>query len=104
MTLDDRTNWYCDWERDRVNYGIKTEDYSWSPGDFAILGSRTLVSKEMRDLFATRLQPVYASRAATVRPVLRRTTVDAAGTVAIPVDFVGNGASFVLIKVTSKGE
>ena len=104
LTLDDRTNWYCDWERDRVNYGIKTEDYSWSPDDFAILGSRTLVSKEMRDLFATRLQPVYASRAATVRPVLRRTTVDAAGTVAIPVDFVGNGASFVLIKVTSKGE
>ena len=70
----------------------------------AILGSRTLIPDDLRDLFATRLQPVYASRAATVRPVLRRTTVDAAGTVAISVDFVGNGASFVLIKVTSKGE
>lgn len=104
LTLDDRTNWYCDWERDRVNYGIKTEDYSWSPDDFAILGSRTLIPDDLRNLFAERLQPVYASRAATVRPFVRRETVGADGLLTIPVDFAGNGANFVLIKANSKGE
>lgn len=104
LVLDDRTNWYCDWQRDRENYGVKKDDYAWSPDDFAILGSRTLVQENLRNLFAERLQPVYASRAATVRPFARRETIGSDGTLTIPVDFVGNGANFVLIKVTSEGE
>lgn len=104
LVLDDRTNWYCDWQRDRENYGVKKDDYAWSPDDFAILGSRTLIPDNLRILFAEHLQPVYASRAATVRPFVRRETIGSDGTLTIPVDFVGNGANFVLIKVTSEGE
>ena len=42
FTLDDRNYWFVDWCAGRVKYGIKNNDFSWSPDDPAPLGCKGL--------------------------------------------------------------
>jgi len=98
LTLDDRSNWFVDWERDRVQNGISAQDFSWSPDDFAVLSGRVLTTPRFRTLFAEKLQPAYARKAAGVKPVRRSLTVGAEGLLTVPLDFVGNGAAFASIR------
>jgi len=98
LTLDDRNNWFVDWEHDRAVNGIGNKDFSWSPDDFAVLAGRVLTTPRFRTLFAEKLQPVYARKAASVKPVARRLTVGKDAILTIPLDFVGNGAAFVSLR------
>ena len=97
LTLDDRNNWFPDWERDRAALGITAKDYRWSPDDFAVLAERELQGEKFRTAFSTELQPRYAKKAASVRPAETELTVSAEATLALPVSFTGNGAAFVTL-------
>jgi len=95
LTLDDRVNWFADWEADRRVVGVADADYLWSPDCHAPLCAMCLQKPEHRALFAKNL-PKYAVKAATVKPV--ETVLDVRdGTVRVPLSFVGNGAAFVTL-------
>ena len=103
LMLDDRSNWFCDWERDRVKFGVTAADFSWSPDDFAVLAPRGLTTPRFRELFAAELQKGYARRARAVVPVSRRHTADKEGMVTLSLNFAGNGAAFILVSGQGSG-
>lgn len=97
LTLDDRNNWFVDWCADRVKYGVKNSDFSWSPDDPAPLGGKGLTDPAHRELFIKELQPRYAEKAASVKPAESRLQVPESGNITLPLRFVGNGAAFLSV-------
>ena len=95
LTLDDRNNWFFDWQADRRRLDIKDADFDWSPDDFAVMGGRGLQKPEYRRIFAEELQPRYAQKARSVCPVVSATKVPRDGIVTLPVVLQGNGAAFL---------
>ena len=95
LTLDDRNNWFVDWEADRRAAGIADTDYLWSPDCHAPLCGMCLQKAEHRAFFAQML-PKYMAKAGRVRPAEIMLDV-LAGTVRVPLSFVGNGAAFATL-------
>lgn len=94
LTLDDRNNWFGDWQRDRVRHGIADNDFNWSPDSFSVMSGKGLREEAKRKVFES-LQGAYSAKAASVRPNVRNLTVTADGLLTVPIDFAGNGASFI---------
>lgn len=103
LVLDDRCNWFLDWEKDRVKYGIKNDDFSWSPDDFAIMAKRGLVTERFRALFREKLEKNYAKKAAGIKPVQSLIVAGGDGVVTLDVDFAGNGAAFITFSLETAG-
>ena len=95
LTLDDRNNWFCDWQSDRKRLGIKDDDFIWSPDGFSPLAGRGLKNPEHRRLFAEELQPRYAEKAKSIRPFESTVEVSSAAVLELPLVFRGNSAVFV---------
>ena len=104
LTLDDRNNWFVDWERDRVELGVTTKDYLWSWDDFAVLGFKNLQGEKYCKAFAEKLQPRYARKAATVRPMENELTVSDDATHTLPLVFIGNGSAFITLRAVEPPE
>ena len=94
LTLDDRNNWFGDWQRDRIRHGIADNDFNWSPDSFSVMSGKGLREEAKRKVFES-LQGAYSAKAASVRPNVRNLTVTADGLLTVPIDFAGNGASFI---------
>lgn len=92
LTLDDRNNWFVEWQRDRRQQNIDDSAFWASPDDANPLLS--LEREEARAFFKARL-PAYRKRAAEVRPVEKTLAVNADGTADVSLDFTGNGAAFL---------
>ena len=91
LTLDDRNNWFTDWERDRRGKGVKDTDYWASPDDPNPLIS--LSNGPAIEFFRSRMS-AYAAKADKVVPRVVVLPVPQDGILALPVTFCGNGAVF----------
>jgi hypothetical protein len=98
LTLDNRNNWFCDWEKDRVLYGIKDSDFNWSPDDFAVMSKGVLSTEKFRKLFVEKLEKDYAKKASTVVPRKFEMKVDKKGYISLTSSFEGNGVIFYTVK------
>ena len=95
LTLDDRNNWFVDWERERREEGIADKDYWASPDDANPL--MTLSEGPAREFFKSRL-PAYAAKADRIAPCVRSVVVPPDGILSLPISFRGNGAVFIECK------
>lgn len=100
FTLDDRNNWFLDWERERHARGIADADYWASPDDSNPFFS--LEDGPAKEFFISRL-PVYEEKASRVVPHVSSVAVPPDGVLSLPVSFVGNGASFVKVEGNAQG-
>ena len=98
LMLDDRNNWFVEWTADRKRFGVRDEDFGWSPDDFLVLAGRVLKTPEHRRLFERELQPRYAEIVRKVQPAKTFAEVAADGTLMLTSEFLGNGAAFFMIK------
>ena len=98
LILDNRNNWFCDWEKDRVLYGIKDSDFDWSYDDFAVMSKRTLVTEKFRKLFVEKLEKVYQKKAEKVLPRKFEMKVDKKGYISLTSSFEGNGVIFYTVR------
>ena len=98
LILDNRNNWFCDWEKDRVLYGIKASDFDWSYDDFAVMSKRTLVTEKFRKLFVEKLEKVYQKKAEKVLPRKFEMKVDKKGYISLTSSFEGNGVIFYTVR------
>lgn len=98
LVLDNRNNWFCDWEKDRIAYGIKDSDFKWSPDDFAVMAGSVLSTEKFRKLFAEKLEKEYAKKASTVVPRKFEMKVDKNAFISLKAVFEGNGVIFYTVK------
>ena len=91
LTLDDRNNWFVDWERERREKGIKDADYWASPDDPNPLFS--LADDSAKAFFKSRMS-AYAAKADQIVPRAASLPVPPDGVLSLPVSFRGNGAVF----------
>ena len=91
LTLDDRNNWFVDWERERREKGIKDADYWASPDDPNPLFS--LADDSAKAFFKSRM-PAYDAKADQIVPRVASFPVPPDGVLSLPVSFRGNGAVF----------
>jgi hypothetical protein len=94
------SNWYDDWDVDRVKYGIKDSDFSWSPDCPCVLNYTGLVKQEHRELFK-KLLPKYLKKSVLVTEE-RVQYVDERGIIELDADFKGNAVVFFDIQTSAK--
>lgn len=100
ITIDNDSNWYDDWDADRVKYGIKDSDFTWSPDCPCVLSFKGLVKQEHRELFK-KLLPKYLKKSVLVTEE-RVEYVDERGIVELDADFKGNAVVFFDIQTSAK--
>ena len=98
LTLDDRNNWFLDWERERREKGVTDKDYWASPDDPNPLF--ILDDDSAKAFFRSRMS-AYAAKAERVVPQVRSVVVPQDGVVSLPVAFRGNGAAFIELRGAS---
>ena len=64
--IDDRVNFFPEWEKDRETYGIGDGSFTWSPDDPGLDSTLTLRDPEARKLYMEELRPRYAKKARLV--------------------------------------
>lgn len=62
--VDDKANFFDEWQLDRKRYSITDDCFTWSPDDPCIESYTTLSAQWARDLYFTQLRGKYASCAA----------------------------------------
>ena len=100
ITIDNDANWYDDWDADRVKYGIKDSDFSWSPDCPCVLSFKGVVKQEHRELFK-KLLPKYLKKSVLVTEE-RVEYVDERGIVELDAEFKGNAVVFFDIQTSAK--
>ncbi|MBQ3603274.1 MAG: hypothetical protein IJA02_05520 [Clostridia bacterium] len=73
--IDDNCNYFDEWVKDRVTYGIGDECFAWSPDDPCIDTSTTLRDSAAREIYFTQLRDKYYECSKLV-PVTQTTTVE----------------------------
>ena len=57
--VDDDTNYFDEWQADRIKYGITDDCFIWSPDDPAIESASTLSAQWARELYFSQLRDTY---------------------------------------------
>lgn len=57
--IDSDANFFDEWQRDRLKYGILRSSFSWSPDDFAIDSTNTLSGEKARKIYTEQLRDKY---------------------------------------------
>lgn len=57
--IDSDSNFFDEWQSDRVKYGITNKCFSWSPDDFAIDSNVVLSDEKMQDIYREKLREKY---------------------------------------------
>ncbi len=74
-TVDDDSNYFDEWIKDRKIYGIGDDCFAWSPEDPQIESSNTLSAQWARDIYFAQLRDKYEECSRLV-PVTQEYTVD----------------------------
>ncbi len=64
--IDDRVNFFPEWEKDRRRLGIGDGSFTWSPDDPGLDSTLTLRDPEARKIYKEELRPKYAKTARLV--------------------------------------
>ena len=65
--IDDRANFFCQWQKDRETYGITDDAFHWSPDSGSL--DAQIVDPEKRTLYYEKLRPGYLAKANEPIPV-----------------------------------
>jgi hypothetical protein len=57
--IDDSSNFFDDWQKDRKTYNITDACFTWSPDDPALDSTTTLTAQWARDIYFKDLRPKY---------------------------------------------
>lgn len=96
--VGDDSNWFDDWERDRLAYGITDKDFKWSSDDLAPMGGRGLAKDGHREIFARELEPKYRAKARLV-PEDRQAVADARGEITVTFPLKPHEVMFATVSV-----
>ena len=103
--IDDRSNYFVQWEKDRAELGLGDAFGPWSPDDPGLDISSTLSDTAVKEIYTSRLRENYVKIANSLTPSRSTAEVSADGNLTLSVELPRQAVVFYIVRsINENGE